>query len=212
MPENDRPHRSYLSTIFGCWCPRCREGKLFRNNVSLRLKKNMEMYERCPVCGQVTDIEVGFYYGTGYVSYLIGIVITVISFLIWFVTIGFSFKDSRRPGTPAAVLPKQVSDGVKAARLDALQALLNAQTKAFDQSCVGRALDVLFERPGRYDGQLVGRSPYMQAMFVEAPSHVLGTIQRVRVTAAPANSLAAELVTDGPAPTRVESPLVEATA
>lgn len=55
----------------------------------------MEMYDRCPVCGQVTDIEVGFYYGTGYVSYLIGIVITIISFLVWFLVIGFSFKDSR---------------------------------------------------------------------------------------------------------------------
>src|SRR5689334_14989106 len=68
MPENDRPRRSYLSTIFGCWCPRCREGKLFTHNVTFRLKKNMEMYDRCPVCGQPTDIEVGFYYGTGYVS------------------------------------------------------------------------------------------------------------------------------------------------
>ncbi len=125
----------------------------------------------------------------------------------------FSFKYSRRPGTPAAVLPKQLSDDVKAARLDALQALLNAQTKAFDQSCVGRELDVLFERPGRHDGQLVGRSPYMQAMFVEAPAHLLGSIQRVRVTAAPSNSLAAELVTDSCAAVAgVPSSLAEATA
>jgi uncharacterized protein (DUF983 family) len=95
MPEIERPHRSYLSTVFGCWCPRCREGKLFKYNVSLRLKRNMEMNDRCPVCGQPTDIEVGFYYGTGYVSYLIGIVITVLTFIVWFLTIGFSFTDSR---------------------------------------------------------------------------------------------------------------------
>ena len=53
------------------------------------------MNEKCPVCGQVTDIEVGFYYGTGYVSYLLGIVLTVICFLLWFLLIGFSFSDNR---------------------------------------------------------------------------------------------------------------------
>lgn len=95
MTEQERPRRSYLSATLGCWCPRCREGKLFLHPVTFRLKRNMEMYERCAVCGQPTDIEIGFYYGTGYVSYLIGILLTVISFLIWFLTIGFSFKDSR---------------------------------------------------------------------------------------------------------------------
>lgn len=53
------------------------------------------MFETCPVCGQPTDIEVGFYYGTGYVSYLIALGITGISFLVWFLIIGFSFKDNR---------------------------------------------------------------------------------------------------------------------
>ena len=95
MKKEERPHRSYVSTVLGCYCPRCREGKLFKNPVSLRMKKNMEMYDHCPVCDQVTDIEVGFYYGTGYVSYLIAIFLTVISCLIWFLTIGFSFKDKR---------------------------------------------------------------------------------------------------------------------
>lgn len=95
MPDQEKPRCSYIHTIFGCWCPRCREGKLFKNKVSLRLQKNMEMFEKCPVCGQVTDIEVGFYYGTGYVSYLLGILITLLSLLLWFLTIGFSFKDNR---------------------------------------------------------------------------------------------------------------------
>ena len=53
------------------------------------------MHDKCPVCGQVTDIEVGFYYGTGYVSYLIALLITVISFLIYWLIIGFSFSDNR---------------------------------------------------------------------------------------------------------------------
>ncbi|MGI8599571.1 MAG: DUF983 domain-containing protein [Chitinophagaceae bacterium] len=55
----------------------------------------MKMHERCPVCGQLTDIEVGFYYGTGYVSYLIALVLTGITFVIWWLAIGFSFSDNR---------------------------------------------------------------------------------------------------------------------
>jgi tRNA-2-methylthio-N6-dimethylallyladenosine synthase len=106
----------------------------------------------------------------------------------------FSFKYSRRPGTPAAIMAKQVPDSVKAERLDALQALLNQQTKAFDRATVGRDIDVLFERPGRDAGQLAGRSAHMQAAFVEAPASLLGSVRRVRVIAARGNSLAAELM------------------
>lgn len=95
MPEMERPHRSYVSTVFGCWCPRCREGKLFVHRIAINLKRNLKMHDHCPVCGQPTDIEVGFYYGTGYVSYLLGIGITVLSFSLWFLLIGFSFKDNR---------------------------------------------------------------------------------------------------------------------
>lgn len=53
------------------------------------------MHERCPVCAQVTDIEVGFYYGTGYVSYVIALLLTIVYFLVWLATIGFSFTDKR---------------------------------------------------------------------------------------------------------------------
>lgn len=53
------------------------------------------MNEKCPVCGQVTDIEVGFYYGTGYVSYVIALVITALYFVLWWLLIGFSFSDNR---------------------------------------------------------------------------------------------------------------------
>jgi uncharacterized protein (DUF983 family) len=95
MIETKTPHRSYITTVFTCRCPRCREGKLFSHSLSVNMRKNMEMHDRCPVCNQVTDIEVGFYYGTGYVSYLLALLLTVISFLVWFLFIGFSFHDKR---------------------------------------------------------------------------------------------------------------------
>jgi uncharacterized protein (DUF983 family) len=93
--KEEKPHTGYLASVFDCRCPRCREGKLFKNPVSIKLRKNMAMNERCPVCGQVTDIEVGFYYGTGYVSYLIALLISAVCFILWWVLIGFSFSDNR---------------------------------------------------------------------------------------------------------------------
>jgi len=93
--KNEKPHRGYFSTVVRCRCPRCREGRLFVHNLTFRIRKNMLMYGHCPVCGQATDIEVGFYYGTGYVSYLVALLITGLSFLFWLLTIGFSFSDNR---------------------------------------------------------------------------------------------------------------------
>ena len=93
--KDEKPRRSYLVTVVSCRCPRCREGKLFRHPMTFRFGRNMDMHERCPVCRQLTDIEVGFYYGTGYVSYVLGIFITVVGFILWLLTIGFSFKDHR---------------------------------------------------------------------------------------------------------------------
>jgi hypothetical protein len=91
----EKPHRGYLASVIGCYCPRCRQGKLFKYPVSIKLKRNMEMNVRCPVCGQLTDIEVGFYYGTGYVSYVLALLISGISFVLWWIIIGFSFEDNR---------------------------------------------------------------------------------------------------------------------
>jgi uncharacterized protein (DUF983 family) len=91
----EKPGTSYLASVFSCRCPRCREGKLFKKPVSISLKKNMAMNERCPVCGQITDIEVGFYYGTGYVSYLIALAISGFCFVVWWILVGFSFSDNR---------------------------------------------------------------------------------------------------------------------
>jgi tRNA-2-methylthio-N6-dimethylallyladenosine synthase len=83
----------------------------------------------------------------------------------------------------------QVPEEVKAERLARLQALIDRQMKAFNAACVGRHLDVLFERPGRYPGQLVGRSPYLQPVQVTAPSHLVGEIRPVTMTELSANSL-----------------------
>jgi tRNA-2-methylthio-N6-dimethylallyladenosine synthase len=102
----------------------------------------------------------------------------------------YSFKYSARPGTPAAAAPAQVEDKVKSERLAALQQLLDAQQDAFNAATVGRTLPVLFDRPGRKPGQVVGRSPYLQAIHVDSAPGMLGTIADVTVTAALANSLA----------------------
>jgi tRNA-2-methylthio-N6-dimethylallyladenosine synthase len=107
----------------------------------------------------------------------------------------FSFKYSRRPGTPAAALPGQVAEEVKAERLDRLNALLDEQANAFNASQVGRTLAVLFEKKGRHPGQLVGRSPYLQSVYVTAPDRLLGQIVPVEITAAARNSLAGALPT-----------------
>ena len=87
--------RGYFSSTISCRCPRCREGKLFRHNTSIRFKKNMLMNKECPVCGQPTEIEVGFYYGTSYVSYALSVAISVASLLVWWALIGLSTSDNR---------------------------------------------------------------------------------------------------------------------
>jgi tRNA-2-methylthio-N6-dimethylallyladenosine synthase len=102
----------------------------------------------------------------------------------------FSFKYSRRPGTPAAALPGQVAEEVKEERLHRLQALLETQQAAFNAAQAGKTLPVLFEKPGRHAGQLIGRSPYLQSVHAAAPDRLIGQIVPVRVTSAARNSLA----------------------
>ena len=106
----------------------------------------------------------------------------------------FSFKYSRRPGTPAAAMPGQVAEAVKDERLARLNALLDAQARAFNERQVGRTLPVLFERKGRHPGQLIGRSPYLQAVHAMAPDRLIGQIVPVRIEAAARMSLAGALV------------------
>jgi tRNA-2-methylthio-N6-dimethylallyladenosine synthase len=106
----------------------------------------------------------------------------------------FSFKYSPRPGTPAAGHDAQVPEDVKADRLARLQALLAEQQAAFNQACVGRTLDVLLEKPGRKSGQLVGRSPYLQSVFLEAGHRTIGETVRVEITGTGPNSLTGHMV------------------
>ena len=109
----------------------------------------------------------------------------------------FSFKYSPRPGTPAASMPGQVDEQVKSERLAALQGLLEEQQAAFNESFVGQEMQVLLDRPGRYDGQLVGRSPYMQAVHVSASEENLGAIMALTIESASINSLSGALTSNG---------------
>ncbi len=103
----------------------------------------------------------------------------------------FSFKYSPRPGTPAAAIRPQVADEVKTARLHLLQQILDAQLRQFNASCVGRTFDVLLTGAGRNAGQLVGRSPYLQAVHVMADPKYVGAIVPVTAVSVEAYSLGA---------------------
>jgi len=101
----------------------------------------------------------------------------------------FSFKYSVRPGTPGASMPRQVPEDVKSERLKRLQDLLYSQQYAFNQSLIGRTLDVLVEGTGREDGQLFGRSPYLQGTHFNGSKDLIGQIVPVTITDAGKNSL-----------------------
>lgn len=101
----------------------------------------------------------------------------------------FSFKYSARPGTPAATIEDPVCEAEKTERLHTLQALLETQQRTFNDGCVGKTIPVLFEKPGRNAGQLVGRSPYLQLVHADAGDQLLGQIRPVEIAAASKNSL-----------------------
>jgi len=105
----------------------------------------------------------------------------------------YSFKYSARPGTPAAEKPP-VDPGVADTRLQKLQALLTEQQRAAQDAMVGREVRVLFEKPGRLEGQLVGKSDHLHAVHVLAPAHMMGEIARVRIVESGPNSLAGDLI------------------
>jgi tRNA-2-methylthio-N6-dimethylallyladenosine synthase len=105
----------------------------------------------------------------------------------------YSFKYSARPGTPAATLPDQVPEEIRDQRLDRLQALLRDQQQAFNTTMIGRRLPVLLEKLGRHEGQLIGRSPYLQSVHLEAPEASIGQILPVDILALFPNSLAGRL-------------------
>ena len=101
----------------------------------------------------------------------------------------YSFKYSPRPGTPAAEVDKQISEAEKSARLSELQAVIHAQQTAFNAATVGRTVPVLLEKPGRDPGQLVGRSPYLQPVHVNAEPTLIGQIIDTYITGVGTNSL-----------------------
>ncbi len=101
----------------------------------------------------------------------------------------YSFKYSARPGTPAAEKP-EVEVAVADARLAEMQALLTAQQRDVQQAMVGREVDVLYEKPGRMPGQMMGKSDHLHMVHVQDEAGRPGDLVRVRITAASANSLA----------------------
>ncbi|WDI32671.1 tRNA (N6-isopentenyl adenosine(37)-C2)-methylthiotransferase MiaB [Hyphococcus flavus] len=111
----------------------------------------------------------------------------------------YSFKYSRRPGTPGAAMPKQVAEPEKDERLARLQALLERQRQSFNEAQIGKTLPVLFEKTGRHEGQMVGRSPYLQSVHVSASQSMLGSIAPVKIEGITPNALAGVLVKDNEA-------------
>jgi tRNA-2-methylthio-N6-dimethylallyladenosine synthase len=107
----------------------------------------------------------------------------------------YSFKYSRRPGTPGAAMGEQVPETVKSARLSALQALLGQQARAFNESKAGTTVPVLFAEPGRKPGQLIGKTPWLQSVYAEGNARLIGRIVETRLIEGHANSLAGEIVT-----------------
>jgi len=86
---------NYVLSVLQNKCPRCRQGYLFTSTNAYDLKNTSKMNEKCPVCGQPTEIEVGFYYGTSYVSYALTVAFSVATCVAWWVLIGFSLNDNR---------------------------------------------------------------------------------------------------------------------
>jgi tRNA-2-methylthio-N6-dimethylallyladenosine synthase len=111
----------------------------------------------------------------------------------------FSFKYSRRPGTPAAEMHGQVADDVASERLQRLQALLREQQAAFNARQIGRLLPVLVDGPGRHPGQMHGRSPYLQAVHFDGDEALVGAVMNVAIEAASLNSLGGRAPTKAPA-------------
>ena len=104
----------------------------------------------------------------------------------------FSFKYSPRPGTPAAESQNQIADAVKSERLVRLQNLISTQQAAFNQTCVGQTLPVLLEKPGRQNGQVIGRSPYLQSVHLELENVPFGTVVNAEILAVGPNSLSGQ--------------------
>ena len=105
----------------------------------------------------------------------------------------FSFKYSTRPGTPAAERA-QIPESLKTERLHRLQDLIAAQQREIQDQMVGRTVRVLFEKKGRFAGQMVGKSEYLHAVHVTSENVTIGSLESVRITKSKSNSLTGELI------------------
>ncbi len=101
----------------------------------------------------------------------------------------YSFKYSERPGTPAASMAGKIPESIKTARLAALQELLFAQQRSFNEGFIGKSISVLFDRNGKLDGQLLGRTPHMQSLYVRDGKGLFGKTTNVRIEKVTTNSL-----------------------
>jgi uncharacterized protein (DUF983 family) len=93
MAKETKPN--YLWSLFTTKCPRCRRGAMFVNNNPWNFKQTLKMHDKCPECGQPYELEVGFWYGTGYVSYALTILMSAASFILWLLVFGMSTEDNR---------------------------------------------------------------------------------------------------------------------
>lgn len=85
---------SFITSILKNKCPRCRKGKLFKTDNPYQLKKVLDMHEKCPVCGQQTELEIGFWYGTGYVSYILAVLFSIFNLSWYWLIFGITWRDN----------------------------------------------------------------------------------------------------------------------
>jgi tRNA-2-methylthio-N6-dimethylallyladenosine synthase len=106
----------------------------------------------------------------------------------------YSFKYSPRPGTPASLIKNQIPEEIKDDRLQRLQALLRDQQLKFNQSKVGQKLTILLEKEGKYPGQLIGKSEYLQSVVIDSANQAIGNLVEVEITQANQNSLLGKII------------------
>lgn len=85
---------SFIISVVENKCPRCRKGKLFKNDHPYVLKHVLDMHDHCPACGQRTELEIGFWYGTGYVSYVLSVLFSMFTLALYWLIIGITWRDN----------------------------------------------------------------------------------------------------------------------
>ncbi|MFY0255533.1 DUF983 domain-containing protein [Chitinophaga sp. 30R24] len=85
---------NFITSILKNKCPRCREGQLFKNNNPYQLKKVLDMHDHCPACSQRTELEIGFWYGTGYISYVLAVLFSIFNLIWYWLIFGITWRDN----------------------------------------------------------------------------------------------------------------------